>query len=113
MGQLRIVTNEAESAYKKFGETAGKTAKELGVSMKDLIDATTTYSRLGYSLDESSILSKYTAMLSKVGDIDASTAQSAVTSMIKAFNIDATSVDAIEGMMDKLVEVGKQHCPGL
>ena len=106
MGQLRIVTNETENAYRKFGETAGKTAKELGVSLKDLIDATTTYSRLGYSLDESSILSKYTAMLSKVGDIDASTAQSAVTSMIKAFNIDATSVDDIERVMDKLVVVG-------
>lgn len=47
MTQLRIVTGESDSAYEKFGNTVAESAKKLGVSMKDLIDATTTYSRLG------------------------------------------------------------------
>lgn len=47
MTQLRIVTGESDSTYEKFGNTVAESAKKLGVSMKDLIDATTTYSRLG------------------------------------------------------------------
>ncbi len=47
MTQLRIVTGETDSTYEKFGNTVAESAKKLGVSMKDLIDATTTYSRLG------------------------------------------------------------------
>lgn len=112
MGQLRIVTDETESAYVRFGKTASDTAREIGASMKDIIDATTTYARLGYSLDESSILSKYTAMLSKVGDIQTSEAQDAITSMIKAFDIDAKQSDNIETLMDKLVKVGKGIAQG-
>lgn len=108
MGQLRIVTDETESAYRKFGNTAASTAKEIGASMTDIINATTTYARLGYSLDESSILSKYTAMLSQVGDIESSAAQDALTSMIKAFGdaVDASKSEDIEHLMDELVKVG-------
>ena len=49
-------------------------------------------------------------MLSSVGDIDVSSAQNAVTAIVKAFS-DEIDIDNIESVMDRLVKVGKQHCP--
>ena len=103
MTQLRVVTNASEADYANFGSTVAKTAQDIGASITDLIDSTTVFARLGYSLDESNALAKYTAMLSNVGDIDVSAAQSALTAITKAFGINATE---IESVMDKMVVVG-------
>lgn len=103
MTQLRIVTNESEEAYKQYGDSVAKTAQNISASMTDIIDATTTFARLGYSLSEASSLAELTAMLQKVGDIEAEDAQAALTSIIKAFDVD---VKDMESVMDKLVTVG-------
>lgn len=103
MTQLKIVTRDTEIAYEKYLDTISKTATKIGSTIPDLIDSTTTYARLGYSLDESSILAEYTAMLQNVGDIDVSDAQNAITAIVKAFGV---SVDDIESIMDKLVITG-------
>lgn len=103
MNQMQIVTRESDVVMKDFGDTAAATAKQIGASMTDVISSATTFARLGYNLDDSSLLSKYTTMLQNVGDIDTSSAQDAVTAIIKAFDID---IGQIESVMDKLVTVG-------
>lgn len=103
MTQLKIVTNGSNSDYAKFGDAISATAKQIGASTKDLIDSTTVFARLGYTLEDSGALAKYTAMLSNVGDIDVSSAQSALTAITKAYDI---SADQIETIMDKMVAVG-------
>lgn len=103
MTQLRIVTNESEASYKSYGDRVAETAQKIGSSMTDIIDATTVFARLGYTLDESSTLAELTAMLQRVGDIDAGDAQAALTSIIKAFDLD---ISDMESVMDKLVVVG-------
>ena len=108
MTQLRVVTDNTEAEYSRFSKTVAATAREIGASITDLVDSTTTYARLGYSLEESTALARYTGMLTNVGAIDVSSAQSAITAITKAYDIGA---DQIESVMDKLVEVGKEHCP--
>lgn len=103
MTQLRIVTNESEDTYQRYGESVAKTAQKIGSSMTDIIDATTVFARLGYSLDESSTLAELAAMLQRVGDIDADEAQASLTSIIKAFDLDVSDMELV---MDKLVTVG-------
>lgn len=103
MTQLKIVTKDTDATYKKFGDNIAKTAKKIGASITDLLDSTTTYARLGYSLDESSTLAEYTAMLQAVGDIDVSAAQDAITSIVKAFDVNTNDIESI---MDKLVTTG-------
>lgn len=103
MNTMQVVTGATKRELAEFGETAMKTAKELGAGVTDIINSATTYARLGYDTAESAILSKYTAMLQKVGDIDASAATDAVTAVIKAYDVD---VDSIEEIMDRLVKVG-------
>lgn len=103
MTQLQIVTKDTDATYEKFGDNIAKTARKIGASITDLLDSTTTYARLGYSLNESSTLAEYTAMLQAVGDIDVSAAQDAITSIVKAFDV---NIDDIESVMDKLVTTG-------
>lgn len=103
MTQLRIVTNATDSEFTRYGQNIAVTAKQIGASMTDLIDSTTVFARLGYSLSESQGLAKFTAMLSNVGAIDVSSAQSALTAITKAYGI---SADEIETVMDKMIVVG-------
>lgn len=106
MTQMQIVTKASSASMRQFGSTAAAVAKQTSSSMTDVINSATVYARLGYSLDESTALAKYTTMISKVGDIDVSSVQAAVTSIVKAFKIDATDTAQIESVFDKLVEVG-------
>ena len=101
--QMRIVTRGSESDMESFAVSVAQTAKSIGSDMTGLIESATVFARLGYSEAESSMLAKYTAMLSNVGDIDISQAQNNVTAIVKAFNL---GVGDIETVMDKLVAVG-------
>lgn len=103
MNQLQVVTRSSKEDMDAYADSVSKIAKETAQSTKDMIEATTVYARLGYTMDESSVLAKYTAMLQGVGDIDSSAAQDAMTAIVKAFH---KNVDDIESIMDKMVVVG-------
>ena len=105
--QLRIVTQANDQAIQSYADNINKIADRTAGSVKDLINSTTTFARLGYSLDESSTLAQYTQMLENVGDIDESSATSAMTAIVKAYGVGA---DELELVMDKLVDVGN-HFP--
>lgn len=108
MTQFKIVTNGTADDYSRFYKNTVQTAKKIGAGVTDLIDSSTTYARLGYSMDESSTLAKYTGMLQNVGDIDVTSATNAITAITKAYGVNA---DEIESIMDKLVIVGRYCCP--
>ena len=107
MAQMQIVTKASASEMEAFGDAAAKVAKRTASTITDVVDSATTYARLGYTMGESTQLAEFTAMLQNVGDIDVSSAQDAITSIVKAFDIDASQ---IESVMDKLVETGN-HFP--
>lgn len=103
MNTLQIVTRASGDDMEQYGKRVSAMAKETAQATKDLIDATTVYARLGYSMEDSGTLAKYTAMLQGVGGIEASAAQDAMTAIIKAFD---KNVSDVEDVMDKLVVVG-------
>lgn len=104
MTQLQIVTKESDQVMSKFGDTAADAAKRIGSSVTDFLSSATTFARLGYSLNESSQLAEYTAMLQNVGNIDVAQAQDAITSIVKAYS--DIDINQIESVMDKLVSTG-------
>lgn len=106
MTQLRIVTNDTDSAYERFASNAAKAAKSIGASVTDIMKSSETYARLGYSLDESLSLSTTTAQLANVAATDANTATTFMTAILKGFN--KTASDA-EGIGDILTLVGKKY----
>lgn len=103
MTQLKIVTNESDAAYEEYSATLSASAQKVGTSIADLTSSATVYARLGYNLEDSGALAELTAMLQNVGDIDVTSAQSAMTAIVKVFDL---STDQVESAMDKMVEVG-------
>lgn len=51
MVNLRKVTDETDASYDRFLTRATAKAKELGTTVVDLVDATTNFSRLGFSFE--------------------------------------------------------------
>lgn len=104
MTELKKVTEATDEEFNKFLETAKQSAQYLGSSVTDLVDATSTFSRLGYSLSDAQILGEIATLYKNVGDgIDISTASESIVSTLKAFKIEAE--DAIS-IVDKFNEVG-------
>ena len=108
MTNLKKVTNETESAYSSFLSSASSQARELGASISDVIDSTAEWSRLGYTLDESQELAKWSTVLSNIGDgIDsASDAASYMVSILKGFGMEA---DEVEHVVNVLNSVGNNE----
>ena len=105
MTQMRIVTKATGDQMVEFSDDISAAAQRVAAPITDLVDATTTFARLGYDINSSSKLAEFTGMLQQVGDISADSAQDAITSIMKAFPKDA-DVKNIELVMDKLVKTG-------
>lgn len=104
MVELTKVSDASASEIKRYFGDAAKSAKALGSSVSDVINATADFSRLGYSLPEASELAKVATLYKNVGDgINIDEASSSLVSTMKAFNI--TAEDSIS-IIDKLNEVG-------
>lgn len=107
MTELRKVTEATDEDFDKFAKSAGKTAKELGSTISDVINATATFARLGESLPDAEELGRVATLYKNVGDgISEETAAEDLVSTMKAFNIEAK--DSIE-IVDKFNEV--ETCP--
>lgn len=95
MTNLYKVTDESQSRYSKYLDTASNNATELGRSMSSYISQTAEWSKLGYSLDESEKLSKLSSMYANVGEVSDATAVSDMVTAMKAFNIEASDASSI------------------
>lgn len=104
MVNLKKVTDASASSFEQFLGMATNRAKELGISISDLIDSTAEFSRLGYNLEDSSRLGELATMYSKVAeDLSATDAASSIISTMKAFKISAADAEEI---VDKFNYVG-------
>lgn len=107
MVELRKVTDGTENQFNTFLKNAKSNAVELGSTVTDLVNATSAFSRLGYSLDESEELGRVATIYANVGD-DIDNIDQATTSLIstmKGFGLEAG--DAIN-IVDKFNEVGNK-----
>ena len=103
MAELQRTTSMTSQTYQSFLKESIKNAKELGIAVTDLLESTTTFARLGYSLDESGIFAKLTTMYGRVTGVSTENATSAMTAIIKAYDVTA---DNAQNVLDKLIKVG-------
>lgn len=105
MVNLKKVTDASDSTFNRFLDNAYSKAKKLGVAVTDLIAAVTEFSRVGFNLEESTVLGEAAVLYKNVGDgITAEEASKSIISTMKAFDIEA--LDVTQGIVDKLNEVG-------
>lgn len=107
MVELRKVTEATDAEFKQFFADAKEDAVELGTTVKDLINATSQFSRLGYTLPEAQELGRVAAMYQNVGDDVTSIDQASksLVSTMKGFHMEAEDSMSI---IDKFNEVGNR-----
>ena len=106
MTNLYKVTDETDSRYDRFLESASKKAKELGRSISSLVEQTAEWAKRGYSIDDAEKLAETSSIYANVGEVDDATAVSDITTALKAFNIEAkNSIDVV----DKLNALGNKY----
>jgi len=103
--ELKKVTDETETSYKRFLQIASKTASEIGSTVAEFVNATADFARLGYNMEQAAELAKAASVYKNVGDgiNDISQASESIISTMKAFGIEAK--DAM-GIVDRFNEVG-------
>lgn len=91
MTELRKVTDATEAEYIQFMDGAIERANRLGSSVKEVVNSSADYARLGYTIDEASELADSAIIYKNVGDglsgIDQATEH--LISTMKAFGIEA------------------------
>jgi len=107
IGELRKVSNETDERLAASLKTSTKTAKELGASISDIVNATSDWSRLGYGIDEAEQLAKVSQLYVNVGDgIDMDSANESLISTLQGFQL---PVDQAESIIDKFNEVANNY----
>lgn len=106
MASLKRVTDETDLSYTRFLEDAIETAKELKISIADLVSQTAEWAKKGYNLEESKTLAKVSGIYSVVGEVDNATAVQHLTTVMKTYNM--TVDDAIE-IVDRFNNVSNKY----
>lgn len=101
--ELRKVSDAPESEITKYFDQATESAKKYGAAIDDVISSTADWSRLGYSLKDSSILSDATTLLQTVGDnMTQESSSEGLISILKGFNYDAEEVNSIIDVINQV-----------
>ena len=110
MTELKRVTNESDATYEKFLSGAADRARTVGTSIKETVNATADFARLGYSIGDASELADIAVMYKNVGDgiDDVGTATQSIISTMKAFNMETSDSMHVVDAFDK---TGEKHCP--
>lgn len=105
MTELKKVTDETDASYKEFLKDAGKTASIIGSTVSDFTEATSTFARLGYSMEESSSMAETAIIYKNVADGLDSVEESSesIISTMMAFGIEANDTMSI---IDRFNAVG-------
>lgn len=102
---LRKTTDATTYQLKEFYYTANDTAKALGVTTKDVIQAAADWSRLGYSIKDAEEMAKVSSIFKSISPgMDMEKATDGLVSAMKAFDIEAD--EALDGIASKINAIG-------
>lgn len=107
MTELKKVTDETDEAYDAFLTSAADKAVEIGTSYSNLVTSTSSFARLGYTMEDAASLAEvaniYNVVGDEVGSIDEAT--NSIISTMKAFGIEAENAMTI---VDKFNKIGNE-----
>lgn len=105
--ELKKVTDETEETYDKFLDTAAKTGARLGTTISAVTEATATFAKLGYTMEQATEMAESAIVYKNVGDNIESTEDAAdsIISTMKGFKLEATESMRI---VDSFNEVGNR-----
>lgn len=99
---LQIATGYTRKETAKLMDTYAALGQQLGASLIDVSAAADTWLRQGYDIEETNELITDSMMLSKLGQLDAAAASTALTSAIKGYKVEIADASKI---VDKFTAV--------
>lgn len=99
---LKKTTTMTASELEQFYYDSNKTAKQMGVTTKEIIDQAAEFSRLGYSSKETATqMAKYSSWFKTISPgMSIEQAGDTLTSIMKAFKYDVQDVEKIMSMIN-------------
>lgn len=105
---LRKTTKATREELEQFYYSANETAKRLGTTTEEVIQAAAEWSRLGYSIKDAQTMAETSSIFSSISpNVDISKATDGLVSVMKAFNIEAD--DALDGIASKINAIGNSQ----
>lgn len=102
---LRKTTDATSGQLEDFYYTSNDTAKQLGVTTREVVQAAAAWSRLGYSIKDAQKMSENSAIMASVSPgMNIEKATDGLVSAMKAFKIEAD--DALDGIISKINIIG-------
>lgn len=105
---LRKTTTATNAQLEEFYYEANNIGKALGVTTKDVIEAASAWSRLGYGIKDAQEMAKTSSIFASISpgmDIEQST--DGLVSVLKAYKISAE--DALDSVVSKINAVGNSQ----
>ena len=104
---LKKTSDATESQLKNFYYTANDTAKALGVSTVAVVQTTSEWSRLGFSISEATKLAENSAIFKAISpEMTTEQATDGLVASIKAYGIGAE--DTLDGIISKVNVLGNK-----
>ena len=106
MVDLQRVSNETSDSYDEIARGANQTAIEMGKTTQEVVNATSAFVRMGYSVKEATgYLAEAGLTLSNVAEMDINSATDSIVSTMKGMGLAAK--DATE-IVDVINEAGNK-----
>jgi TP901 family phage tail tape measure protein len=107
--QLRKVTAGTMEEMQKFSGVANNIAINMGKTTAEVINAATEFARLGYSIQQASMLAEKSILFSTVGNMSVDQATTTLISTIKAFGVEVDeSGKNVTDIIDRINKVGNE-----
>lgn len=108
--ELRKVSETSNAQLTAYWDEAAASAQKYGATISDVISSTADWSRLGYNLDDSKVLSDLTTLYQRVGDnMTQESASEALISTLQGYQMTA---DQAKHIVDAFNEVGNKFAIG-
>lgn len=99
---LKRVTKLSAEEYKEFTKSSNEAAISIGRSTAEAIEATTSFVKLGYSIEEAKgYLSEAGLTLANVADMNTEDSIDAITSTLKGFGLEVQEVTRVIDVMNE------------
>lgn len=106
---LKKTTTMTASELEKFYYDSNKTAKQMGVTTKEILEQASAWSRLGFSsAEQATKMAKYSSMFRLISPgMDLASSTDGLVSVMKAFKIGLEDTDdVVDGIMSKINIIG-------
>ena len=99
---LQIATGKNREEVKELVSTYSELGRELGATTSEVAQASDSWLRQGYSIEQVNELTRNSIMLAKLGQMESADATTALTSALRGYELQAEEVGNVT---DKLVAV--------